>query len=37
LLVVFLIVHMAMLCLVGFGSHVRAMITGYIPNGGNAR
>jgi thiosulfate reductase cytochrome b subunit len=37
LLVIFLIVHMAMLCLVGFGSHVRAMITGYIPKGGNAR
>ena len=31
LLVIFLIVHMAMLCLVGFTSHVRAMITGYIP------
>jgi thiosulfate reductase cytochrome b subunit len=31
LLVLFLIVHMAMLCLVGFASHVRAMITGYIP------
>jgi len=31
LLVIFLIVHLAMLCLVGFGSHVRAMITGYIP------
>jgi thiosulfate reductase cytochrome b subunit len=37
LLVIFLIVHMAMLCLVGFGSHVRAMVTGYIPKGGNAR
>ena len=31
LLVIFLIVHIAMLCLVGFGTHVRAMITGYIP------
>jgi thiosulfate reductase cytochrome b subunit len=31
LLVVFLAVHIAMLCLVGFASHVRAMITGYIP------
>ncbi len=31
LLVVFLIVHLAMLCLVGFWSHVRAMITGQIP------
>jgi thiosulfate reductase cytochrome b subunit len=37
LLVIFLLVHMAMLCLVGFGSHVRAMITGYIPKGRNAR
>jgi thiosulfate reductase cytochrome b subunit len=31
LLVLFLIVHMVMLCLVGFASHMRAMITGYIP------
>lgn len=31
LLVLFVIVHMVMLCLVGFWSHVRAMITGYIP------
>jgi thiosulfate reductase cytochrome b subunit len=31
LLTLFLIVHLAMLCLVGFGSHVWAMITGYIP------
>ena len=31
LLLVFFIVHIAMLCLVGFGGHVRAMITGYIP------
>jgi len=30
LLLLFLIVHIAMLCLVGFTSHVRAMITGYI-------
>jgi thiosulfate reductase cytochrome b subunit len=37
LLVLFLIVHMAMLCLVGFASHVRAMITGYIPQEGRAR
>ncbi len=36
LLVVFFIVHMAMLCLVGFWSHVRAMITGYVPRGRNA-
>ena len=31
LLMLFLIVHIVMLCLVGFKSHVRAMITGYIP------
>jgi thiosulfate reductase cytochrome b subunit len=31
LLVIFLIVHMMMLCLVGFGSHLRAMITGHVP------
>jgi thiosulfate reductase cytochrome b subunit len=37
LLAMFLIVHIAMLCLVGFGSHVRAMITGYIPERRNAR
>ena len=37
LLVIFLVVHMAMLCLVGFGSHVRAMITGYIPQRRSAR
>lgn len=37
LLVIFLIVHMAMLCLVGFKSHVRAMITGYIPQRRSAR
>lgn len=29
LLLLFLAVHLAMLCLVGFTSHVRAMITGY--------
>jgi thiosulfate reductase cytochrome b subunit len=37
LLVIFLIVHIAMLCLVGFTSHVRAMITGYIPQRRSAR
>jgi thiosulfate reductase cytochrome b subunit len=37
LLVLFLIVHLAMLCLVGFWRHVRAMITGYIPQGRSAR
>jgi thiosulfate reductase cytochrome b subunit len=37
LLVLFLIVHMVMLCLVGFGSRVRAMITGYIPRGRSAQ
>jgi len=31
LLLLFLIVHIAMLFLVGFASHVRAMITGYVP------
>jgi thiosulfate reductase cytochrome b subunit len=31
LLVLFLIVHLVMLCLVGFWGHVRAMITGRIP------
>jgi thiosulfate reductase cytochrome b subunit len=37
LLVLFLIVHLVMLWLVGFRGHVRAMITGYIPQGRNAR
>jgi thiosulfate reductase cytochrome b subunit len=37
LLVLFLIMHIVMLCLVGFRSHVRAMITGYIPRGRSAR
>jgi thiosulfate reductase cytochrome b subunit len=37
LLVLFLIVHLVMLGLVGFWGHVRAMITGYIPQGGSAR
>ena len=37
LLVLFLIVHLVMLWLVGFWGHVRAMITGYIPQGRNAR
>jgi thiosulfate reductase cytochrome b subunit len=37
LLLLFLIVHIVMLCLAGFGSNVRAMITGYIPQGGKAR
>jgi thiosulfate reductase cytochrome b subunit len=36
LLVLFLIVHLAMLCLVGFWGHVRAMITGRIPQGRSA-
>ena len=31
LLLIYLIVHLAMLCLVGFKAHVRAMITGRIP------
>jgi thiosulfate reductase cytochrome b subunit len=33
LLLMFFIVHMAMLCLVGFRAHVRAMITGRTPQG----
>jgi thiosulfate reductase cytochrome b subunit len=33
LLLIFFIVHMAMLCLVGFGAHVRAMISGHVPRG----
>jgi thiosulfate reductase cytochrome b subunit len=33
LLVLFLIVHLAMLCLVGFRTHVQAMLTGKIPQG----
>jgi thiosulfate reductase cytochrome b subunit len=37
LLVMFFIVHMAMLFLVGFWTHVRAMITGYIPRERNTR
>ena len=37
LLVLFLIVHILMLCLVGFRGHVRTMITGYIPQGRSAR
>jgi thiosulfate reductase cytochrome b subunit len=37
LLVFFVIVHIVMVCLVGFASHVRAMITGHIPRGGRAR
>ena len=37
LLVLFVLVHIAMLFLVGFKSHVRAMITGHIPGKGSAR
>jgi thiosulfate reductase cytochrome b subunit len=37
LLALFLVVHVAMVCLVGFGSHVRAMITGYAPQRRSAR
>jgi thiosulfate reductase cytochrome b subunit len=36
-LILFVIVHLAMLCLVGFASHMRAMITGYIPQDRRAR
>jgi thiosulfate reductase cytochrome b subunit len=31
LLMLFVVEHIAMICLVGFWAHVRAMITGYIP------
>jgi thiosulfate reductase cytochrome b subunit len=37
LLLLFFIVHMAMLFLVGFRAHVRAMITGRIPQGRSAQ
>jgi len=37
LLVLFLLVHVLMIWLAGFWSNVRAMITGYIPQGGKAR
>jgi len=37
LLLIFLIVHIIMIRLAGFWSNVRAMITGYIPQGGKAR
>src|SRR5215510_7079427 len=37
LLVLFLVVHIAMVVLVGFTSHVLAMITGRIPQKGSAR
>ncbi len=36
LLVIFLIVHLAMLCLVGFRNHVGAMVTGKIPKAHSA-
>ena len=36
LLLIFFLVHMAMLCLVGFRTHVWAMITGHKPERGNA-
>jgi thiosulfate reductase cytochrome b subunit len=37
LMVLFVIVHIAMLCLVGFTNQVRAMITGYMPRKRRAR
>ncbi|PYS02224.1 MAG: hypothetical protein DMG16_10045 [Acidobacteria bacterium] len=37
LLLLFAVVHIIMLYLAGFWSNVRAMITGYIPQGGKAR
>jgi len=36
-LVAFAVVHVAMLFLVGFGAHLRAMVTGYRPSGGHRR
>jgi thiosulfate reductase cytochrome b subunit len=36
LLVLFLVVHVTMLVLVGFGAHVRAMVTGYRPSSEDA-
>src|SRR6185295_1372480 len=32
MVVLFLVVHLTMLVLVGFGAHVRAMVTGYRPS-----
>ena len=37
LLLLFAIVHISMLWLAGFWRNVRAMITGYLPEGGKAR
>ena len=37
LLLIFFLVHMAMLVLVGFRAHVRAMITGRVPQGRSAK
>ena len=37
LLLIFFLVHMAMLVLVGFKSHVQAMITGRVPQGRSAK
>ena len=37
LLLIFFLVHMAMLVLVGFKSHVQAMITGRVPEGRSAK
>ncbi len=37
LLLIFFLVHMAMLCLVGFKAHVHAMITGHKPQEGSAK
>jgi thiosulfate reductase cytochrome b subunit len=37
LLLLFVMVHIIMLCLAGFWSSVRAMITGYLPQEGKAR
>jgi thiosulfate reductase cytochrome b subunit len=37
LLLIFVVVHIVMLCLAGFWRNVWAMITGYLPQGGNVR
>jgi len=37
LLLLFLVVHVIMICFEGFWRNVRAMITGYLPQGGKTR
>lgn len=36
-LLLFVVVHVVMIGLAGFGANVRAMVTGYLPQGGKAR